>query len=172
MRREARRRNALPDPDDHAAAYTKALRLLTVRSRGREELRRALVDRGFAAAAAQEALVRLEAGGWLDDLGAARAWVRARSGRFGRSRIERELAARGFSEETIDRAMAEAPGPQEEKALRDLFRKLWAAGAALPPEKRRRRVWSALVRRGFGGGSISAMMKGSGPDDDELQRDS
>jgi SOS response regulatory protein OraA/RecX len=147
------------------------LRLLTARSRGREELRRALRERGFDRATAAEALDRLEAQGWLDDLSAAKALVRARAGRYGRSRIARELSARGFSEETVERAVAEA-GKQEEAALAAAFRKIRDASSGLAAQKRRRRIWSALTRRGFEPGAISAMMKGCESDDDEIERSS
>jgi regulatory protein len=169
VRREAKRRGAAPGTDDAGSAYTRALRLLTVRSRGREELRRALIERGFAAAAASQALDRLESQGWLDDLGAARALVRSRSQRYGRVRIARELAARGFSKEIIESALSQA-GSREEKALAGAFAKLWTASSGLPAEKRRRKVWTALLRRGFEAGAISAMIKSSGSNDDELER--
>jgi len=96
--------------------------------------------------------------------------VRARAGRYGRSRIARELAARGFSQETAASALAQAE-KQEEAALTAAFGKIRDASSSLPPEKRRRRIWAALTRRGFEPGAISAMMKGES-DDDEIQRDS
>jgi SOS response regulatory protein OraA/RecX len=95
--------------------------------------------------------------------------VRARAGRYGRSRIARELSARGFSEETAGRALAETE-KQEEATLSAVFRKVRDACSNLPAEKRRRRIWSALTRRGFDPGAISAMMTGSELDDDELER--
>jgi len=131
------------------------------------ELARELERRGFAKASVQESLERLTREGLLDDLGAARSLVRSKSGRYGRVRIERELSARGFSAETIAAALAESDRVGEEKTLERAFEKLWAATAGLPREKRRRRVWSALARRGFAGAAISAMM-GSSDDDDEI----
>lgn len=144
------------------------MRLLTARSRGREELARALAQRGFTRAAAREALDRLERESWLDDLAAARCLVRARSRRYGRARIERELSARGFSQETIARALGQADGREEDESLERAFRTLWASRAALPADKRRRQVWGALARRGFAAGKISEIMKGF----DEVDRGS
>jgi regulatory protein len=135
------------------------LRLLTVRARGRAELGRALEQRGFEALAVREALGRLEREGWLDDLGAARSAVRARAGRYGRARIERELSARGFSAATIGAALAELDPEGEERALSRLFIRLQRSSAGGDPEKRRRRVWNALARRGFPAAAISAKMK-------------
>jgi len=132
---------------------------LTVRARGRAELARALEDRGFQRDAVREALGRLQREGWLDDPAAARSAARARAGRYGRARIEKELSARGFSSETIAAALAEIDPEDEERALSRLFAKLQASGSGSDPQRRRRRVWNALTRRGFPAAAISAKMK-------------
>jgi regulatory protein len=152
-----------------AAAYDRALRLLTVRARGRAELGADLERRGFSKASAQEALDWLAGQSLLDDLAAARSLVRVQSARYGRARIERELSARGFSTETIAAALAEADSSGEEKSLERAFAKLWASSAGTPRQRRRQRVWSALVRRGFAAARVSEIMKGS-HDDDEIDR--
>jgi regulatory protein len=140
-----------------------------VRARGGEELARDLEKRGFSKALARGVIERLSRQGLLDDLGAARSVVRAKSGRYGRVRIERELSARGFSAETIAAALAEADTSGEEKALDRAFAKLWASSAGTQRQRRRQRVWSALVRRGFAASRVSEIMKGS-HDDDEIDR--
>jgi SOS response regulatory protein OraA/RecX len=142
------------------AAHARGLRLLGVRSRGREELRRDLERRGFSSAAAGGALDRLETEGWLQDLAAACALARSKGARYGRLRIARELAARGFSKETAERAL-EAEAGREEEALAGVFRRLWKSSAGLPPLRRRRRVRAALLRRGFASQAISEIIGGS-----------
>jgi regulatory protein len=149
------------EPGSPDAAYTRALRLLGVRSRGRVELARELERRGFEPSAAREALDRLEAQGWLQDLAAARALVRARGARYGRVRIGRELAARGFSKETAIRALEELDGERESASLAAAARRLWKQAAGLPPRERRARVRRALLARGFAPDAISAMISGS-----------
>jgi regulatory protein len=139
----------------------RALRLLTARARGRTELGRALETRGFQRAAVDEALSRLAREGWLDDLAAARSAVRSRASRYGRDRIRRELAARGFSGETIEQAFGQVGRGEEKQALAVIQRRLWKLHARLPYEKRRRRVWTALLRRGFAAEDVSEIMKGS-----------
>jgi regulatory protein len=141
------------------AARERALRLLTVRARGRAELARALEERGFEADAVRQALSRLEAEGWLDDLAAAKSAARARAGRYGRARIEKELSARGFSPETIGMVLAEIGPEEEERALSRLFTRLQRSSAGSDSQKRRRRIWNALTRRGFPAAAISAKMK-------------
>jgi SOS response regulatory protein OraA/RecX len=124
------------------------------------------VQRGFLRAPVVEALDRLQREGWLNDLSAARSLVRARTGRYGRARIIRELGARGFSEEMIEAVLSEADPAGEEKSLERAFGKLWAAHAALPASKRRQRIWNGLRRRGFAPGDISEIMKGFGSSDE------
>jgi len=87
--------------------------------------------------------------------------VRSRGGRYGRGRIARELAARGFAEETIRTALEDLPPDEEEKALARAFAKLCKSHAGLSREKRRSRVWNALLSRGFLPERVSAIMKGS-----------
>jgi len=112
-------------------------------------------------AAAAEAVAALVADGLLDDLAAARSVVRGRGARYGRSRVERELKARGFARETIVRAFAEEGGTdREDAALRRAFARLWKARAHLAPPLRRRRVFDALTRRGFSPERISDIIKG------------
>jgi regulatory protein len=137
------------------------LRLLGIRPRGRVELERALRERGFEPAAVAGALERLETQGLLDDLAAARSAVRQRGTRYGRARVERELKVRGISKETIAAAFeAEGGAEREQEELARLFRKLWKSRADLAPPLRRRRVFEALVRRGFRPEKISEIIRG------------
>jgi regulatory protein len=156
----ARRPRSARDPDSAEQARRKGLRLLTIRARGRAELIRSLEEKGFNPLAAREAAAGLARDGWLDDLAAARSAVRASSGRYGRARIGRELRARGFSGETIEAALSEFEAAEEERTLSRLFARVQRANAGLPLEKRRRRIWDALIRRGFEASAISAKMKG------------
>lgn len=143
------------------AAYERALRLLTVRNRGRQELARDLERRGFRPGAIREALDGLERKGWLDELDAARSVVRVKGERYGRARLLRELASRGFSETTIDAALLDHTAEEEEKNLARAFARLWKSSTGLERQRRRGRVFRALLRRGFSPDRISAIMKGA-----------
>ena len=132
-----------------------------MRPRGRAELVRALTERGFERETASCAADRLQAEGWLDDLAAARSVVRVKAARYGRSRVERELRARGFGRETISEALAAEMPEREAGALGRAFARLWARHGKLPPPDRRRKVRDALARRGFAAADISAIMRGS-----------
>ena len=143
-----------------SAARERALRLLSIRARGRSELARALRERGFEAEAVDAALERLANEGLLDDLAAARSAVRLRGARHGRGRIERELRARGFAKETVAEALeAENASQREDEALRKAFERLWKARANVAPPLRRRRVFDALTRRGFPAEKISEIIR-------------
>ena len=163
----ARRPKSPPDAGSESAVRTVALRLLTVRPRGSEDLARTLERRGFERAAVRATIERLLAEGWLDDLAAARSLVRARAGRYGRARILRELSVLGFTKETAGAALETEAGGTEQKALRRAFDLLWRRTESLDSAARRRRVSGALSRKGFAGEAISAMMKGS-HDDEEV----
>lgn len=130
-----------------------------MRPRGREELSRALLARGFERGAVTVALDRLAREGWLDELGAARSTVRLRGERYGVRRIERELQARGFSRETIEAALSERDLEREEKTLRRAVERVWNRYARLPAPARRRRAIEALARRGFAAEKVSEMIE-------------
>jgi SOS response regulatory protein OraA/RecX len=132
-----------------------------VRARGRVELVRALVDRGFGREAASRAAGRLAEEGWLDDLAAARSAARTGGARYGRARVERDLAARGFDRDTIAAALEAELPEREGPALERSFARLWARHGALPLPERRRKVRAALSRRGFAAADISAMIRSS-----------
>ncbi len=114
------------------------------------------------------ALDRLEEESFLDDLGAARSAVRQRGERYGTRRLARELAARGFSRETVDEALSERDPGVEEKALARALERVWKSHSAKPAPARRRAAVDALVRRGFSAEKISAMIERL--KQDEVQR--
>jgi len=84
--------------------------------------------------------------------------VRARAPRFGRRRIARELAARGYSAEAAAQALEEVDAGEEERALARAFARIWKSLAALPLPARRRRAAQSLARRGFPASSVSEMI--------------
>ncbi|MEP6471346.1 MAG: RecX family transcriptional regulator [Acidobacteriota bacterium] len=117
-----------------------------------------MADRGFEKEAVARALVRLEAEGLLDDLGAARSAVRIRGDRYGSRRLERELRARGFSRETVERALSEREPEAEETALYRALERVWKRSARLSGLVRRKRALDSLVRRGFPAAKVSEMI--------------
>jgi regulatory protein len=138
-----------------------ALRLLSIRGRAAAELARALSRRGHEPGEIHGVLAELERGGWLDERAAAESFVSARMGRMGRSRMRRELSARGFSEEVIEAAVGAVGEREERNAFERAFRRLAGPGGVPADPRGRKRIFDALVRRGFPRAMILARFEGA-----------
>ncbi len=127
----------------------RAFRLLSIRSRSREELRKALELRGHDASVIAGTLDAFERGGLLNDQAALEAFLLDREDRFGKERLRHDLRRRGFPGESIDRALAEISDDDERALAEALFRRRWDELSKLPAEKRKKKVFDFLNRRGF-----------------------
>jgi len=127
----------------------RALGLLAVRWRSREELRRRLVRAGFDADDVETTLAGLEASGLIEDGRFAREVVRHQTGsRLAGDRAIREaLRAKGVAPDVVERAVGEA-GDESERAL-DLAQRRAPKLASLGPEQAHRRLFGLLMRRGY-----------------------
>jgi regulatory protein len=121
-------------------------------------LRRALQIRGHAPEAISETLDALEKGGLLNEQAALEAFLLDREDRFGKGRLRHDLRRRGFPAESIDRALAEISDDDERALAESLFRRRWDELSKLPPEKRKKRVFDFLDRRGFAKSLIFELM--------------
>lgn len=133
-----------------ASAKDRALRLLGVRSRSRQELHDRLAKAGFPEEEIAETLDDLERVGLIDDRRFAEEVVRDRMGRRGFGPRGAMAALRGFgvAREVAERAVEEWGGDEEgraEEVARSRLRRL----AALPPQVASRRLLEFLLRRGF-----------------------
>jgi regulatory protein len=147
---------------DVEAAHRVALRLLAARPRSVREVVRRLRERGHNPAAVMEAVGRLEAAGLLNDVEYAEHFVRIRGPRgYGRSRLLRDLLARGVerrtAEQAIDRQL-ERDAVHPDNQVRALAEKRLGQIASVPPEKRRRRLLAYLHRRGFRGLAVNEVV--------------
>jgi regulatory protein len=133
-------------------AFETALRQLSRRARTVLEVRRHLRDRGFSAKEVAGTVERLSRLGYLDDRAYAvryAGWA-AEERPMGRRRVAAELMRRGVARDTIERALDETLGPEQEAAALERALAKAARGVLSPPDERtRRRVASALLRRGF-----------------------
>ena len=137
------------EPQSLAECRERALRLLTVRPRSRRGLEQALRLRGFSADAVAAALASLEQSGLLDERRALEGFLDARRGLYGRERIRRELEHRGFGEGEVRRAVSAIPDEEELELLRHLCRRRSRELSSLAPDKRAKKVFDFLRRRGF-----------------------
>jgi regulatory protein len=155
--------DALAAEADRVEALDAALRFLSWRPRSRAELARHLRDRAHQGPAAEAALRRCEELGYVDDRAFALAFVRdrLRLRPRGRARLLAELFARGVdaadAESAIDRAFAES-GSSEPELLRRLATRRARGLAGLDAETARRRLAGYLMRRGFPGPEVRAVV--------------
>lgn len=149
----AQQLESLVADDEPHRVRSAALALLAVRQRSREELRRRLRQKGFAAEVVDSCLARLEHLKLLDDGAFAQAFARDRR-RFrpqGKLRTVIELRGRGVDEDLAVRAVDEALADEGESEA-DLARQAAARFRVRPgedPAKARRRLYAFLARRGF-----------------------
>ena len=86
-----------------------ALRLLTRRAHGYQELQRKLRSRGFHALQVEEKCRHLAKAGLLDDTAFCDSYIKARAQKgFGPARIEQELAAKGVANAIISAAISDS----------------------------------------------------------------
>ena len=139
------------------AAKRKALSLLDRRDYSRAELLRKLDEKGYDAAAAEEAVDRLVYLGFVDDARYAPIVVRHYAAKgYGAQRIRGELQRRGIPKELWDTAMAEMP--QQDETLDRLLRSR-LKGAPVGDRDALRKATDALRRKGYGWDEISAAVE-------------
>ena len=129
-------------------ALSRAYRLLSIRARSAEEIRRVLDRAGFGATSAESAIAELQRQGLLDDRAFAADWTRSRMAFKPRSRrlVERELRDKGVSEEDAaraahaidDEATARALASRRARLIHDVDRETFL-----------RRLSRYLLARGF-----------------------
>jgi regulatory protein len=146
------------------SAYDHALNLLTARQYTARNLRRKLVQKGFAADDADATIQRLIGNGLLDDSRYAAAFARGKLLGPGASkrRIRQQLYQRGIQGDVADAAI-EAVIEDESIDLKavvekDALKKLASLGG-LEPLIVRRRLYAHLARRGYDIDEINRVMK-------------
>jgi regulatory protein len=143
-----------------ATARTSALALLTRRDYTRRELHDKLTDRAFTDEDIARTIADLERAGLIDDGRVAAAHVRTSAGVKGRGRrrIEQELLQRGIARETVRAALTAIGDDDERTAIARILARR-RTPRLLDPAARRRLV-QHLLRRGFSGDAINAVLRG------------
>jgi regulatory protein len=158
-RRRRRRPGSEPAEPDRPRTPVKdrALRLLAVRSRSREELRRRLVGVGYGAVEIESALLDLEAVGLVDDERFARELAASRHRRgFGRRAGLAALRSKGVDRHVAELAVDEIDTEDEETRALEVARARMSRLAGLEPGVARRRLLDYLLRRGYEGEAARA----------------
>jgi regulatory protein len=131
----------------------RALGLLAVRPRSRQELERRLSAAGFQSQEVSDVLGRLEGVGLIDDLAFAQQLAAHHfdNRKSGSRAVASALAAKGVSRSVADEVLEGAAVDEEERAFELAASKAVRMGA-LPPEKAYARLVGLLARRGYGSG--------------------
>lgn len=141
-----------PRPHDSESLFQWALRALGRKAHSTRELEAKLLSRTDDAPAVASVLGRLKARGYLDDRQCIETFAaaRLRRGDSGRSRLQREMAARGLPRDLVNQVLDEMFPPEEEldHLRRSLERKLTTVPEPLD-EKRLARLYNYLLGRGF-----------------------
>ncbi len=168
----ARRGQVEPaDPPSGGALRALALRLLGGREFSRHQLRGRLLEAGARPPEVEAVLSGLAERGLLDDARVARSYAHtaSRVKRRGRGRILRELAAMGIDGDLARAAVEQACDPDAEAASLEHALRRRAGGGNLAEPAVARRVFAALLRRGFEADAIRrafARARAADPGDD------
>lgn len=137
----------LLDREEPPRARERAVRLLTYRERSTAELVARLTEDGYPRQVVDDAVDALVRMGLLDDVRfaqvSARVMTHVRG--FGRSRVLRELAAKGIDPELARAALDEALPPDEERLAAEQL----AAALAAKPGSTVDKVAARLARKGY-----------------------
>jgi regulatory protein len=127
----------------------RALGLLAVRWRSREELRRRLRQAGYEVEEIDQALAGLTQAGLIEDSRFARELVRDQATRrlAGDRAIRNALREKGVAADVAEAALGEAG--EESQRARDLAARRAIRLKGLAPDAAYRRLYGLLVRRGF-----------------------
>jgi regulatory protein len=146
------------------SAYDHALNLLTARPYTARNLRRKLVQKGFAPSEIDATMQRLLGNGLLDDARYATQFARGKLLGPGssRRRIRQQLFQRGIPGELADSAIdsvIEEEAVDLEAVVEKDARKKLASLAGLDPLVVKRRLYAHLARRGYDLDEINAVLK-------------
>ena len=135
----------------------RALRRLARHDHSVAEMRSALVRSGYPEDEADAAIARLRQERLLDDASFAARFARSRIAHhgLGRHRVRQALRERGVARGATEAGLSEALAEVSEGAtLEAVARRYWREHARDEPRRRLRKLWAALLRRGFPAGLV------------------
>ena len=154
---QKQQKNLTEEPEEYRDARRKAMRLLEHMDRTEKGLREKLRQAGFTSQAVDHALTYVEAYGYIDDERYARTYIAYRMDIKSRQKIIRELMGKGIDRKTAINAWEEEAAlnmPDEKEILYRTIEKKYPPDTELD-EKKMRRLYGYLVRRGFGYSDIA-----------------
>lgn len=136
------------DRDDAGKVVTKALTYVSRRPHSEAELRTKLGRKDYDEALIEDALLRLNQLGYLDDEAFARQWVEERGQKRGARLLQAELRKKGVADAIIEQVLA-ADASDEVAEARALAEKRLGRLSGHSPAIVRRRLTDYLARRGY-----------------------
>ncbi|CAN5809815.1 hypothetical protein BH23GEM6_BH23GEM6_17370 [soil metagenome] len=153
------------------SAREAALNLLSYRARSRAELEQRLQRRGYASELVDRCLRELESRGLVDDTAFAVSFVRdrIRGNPKGGRRISQELRARGIDGATAGTVINDVMQAENvtELHLARAAAARWKPRPGEEPLRAKRRLHGFLMRRGFSGDAVRAVVEERAGADEE-----
>jgi regulatory protein len=132
-------------------ALITCLRLLAASPKSGQELRKKLASKGYASEAIDQALKNLMDQGILDDTKYAQdLMARLTLGKcVGRHKIAFELKRHGISKKISEKLLEMLSNEEEAERALEQARMKWAGWSSLDPQKRKKRLYDFLIRKGY-----------------------
>ena len=165
------------EPVGEAGLLEYAVRMLGRQMRSERDLRRLMKARAAEGAEGERAIdavvVRLKELNYLSDTRFAADYTRLRmeGQKFGRRRVQQDLAAKGVASETVGSAVGAAYEGVDEVALAQAYvaRKRMKQPAGENAKKESAKVMGRLLRAGFSSGAVWKVLKDWGVDVEEVE---
>ncbi|MCM8775318.1 MAG: recombination regulator RecX, partial [Candidatus Omnitrophica bacterium] len=132
-------------------AWIISLRLLAISTKSQREITKKLIDKGYPVSVVRAVTEKLKGEGLLNDRAYAQHLVNkyTSSKPSGCRRIAFELKRRGIPKKIREEFLASMDSESEVHRARALAQLKWRRFSKISPEKRKKRVYDFLVRRGF-----------------------
>ncbi len=164
------------EPVGEAGLMVYAVRMLAGSMRSERDLRRLMKGRAFEGAEGEKAMdavvVRLKELKYLSDTRFAADYTRLRkeNEKFGRRRVQQDLAAKGVASETVGEAVGAAYEGVDEVALARAYvaRKRMKQPSGEKAKKESAQVMGRLLRAGFSSGTVFKVLKDWGVEVEEV----
>lgn len=145
---------------ENKKARAKAMRLLEHMDRTERGLYEKMKAAEFSEYAIADAMAYVKSFGYINDQRYAEAYLRTRVESKSRQQLTMELLRKGVEKHVVDLAweeVIELEEPDERTIIRNMVLKKYEEGTTLD-QKSMRRLYGQLMRKGFRGGDVSAVL--------------
>jgi regulatory protein len=156
--------------DSTLDAFSYSLRLINIRSRTEHELKKRLLEKGFKSNVVDEVIERLKDVELINDEKIIHEIIEygIRAKRLGRYGLRQYCLKRGIPKDLVDKIPMEEI--DEETMAEELVRKRLTQMEGLPCDKKRRRLYGLLSRRGYSSETIWNVLNRVVPESEKSNR--